>query len=134
MTFGNGEVTTGGNALKFYSSIRVDIRRIGALKQRDEIVGNRTRIKVIKNKLAPPFRQIETEIHYGAGLCPAAELLTLADEAGLLQRSGSWISLGDERLGNGREAVRERLLNDPELRGRLEQLVAPDLGSEPAEA
>lgn len=134
VTFGNGEVTTGGNALKFYSSIRVDIRRIGALKQKDEIVGNKTRIKVIKNKLAPPFRQLETEIHYGAGICPAAELLLLAHEAGLLSRSGSWLSLGDERLGNGREAVRERLLQEPELRERIEQLLLPEVSAEPAEA
>lgn len=117
--FGNGEVTTGGNALKFYASIRVDVRRIGALKVKDEVVGNKTKIRVLKNKLAPPFRTIETEIRYGAGFCPLSELVMLAESHGLFSKSGSWYSYGDDRLGNGRDAVRERLREDTALRDEL---------------
>lgn len=135
--FGNGEVTTGGNALKFYASVRVDIRRIGAIKSRDEVLGNKTRIRVVKNKLAPPFRTIETEIRYGEGVCPASDLLSLAEAHDAVDKSGSWYSFDDERLGNGRDAVRTRLLEDPELRARLDQRVRALLGmvlDEPAEA
>lgn len=113
--FGNGEVTTGGNALKFYSSIRMEIRRIGAIKEGDRVTGNKTRIKVVKNKLAPPFQTVETEIVYGRGICRAGELLQQAEAQGLITRSGAWYSLGDERIGQGREKVRERLLQDEAL-------------------
>ena len=114
VTFGNGETTTGGNALKFYASMRLDIRRIGAVKRGEQHVGNRTRIRVVKNKLAPPFRTVEVEVMYGRGVCRVGELMERAEAQGLLTRSGSWYSLGDERLGQGREAVREILLARPE--------------------
>ncbi len=123
VTFGNGEVTTGGNALKFYSSIRVDIRRIGAIKHRDEVVGAKTRIRVVKNKLAPPFRFVETEIRYGVGICPVSDLMQLAEEMGMMTRSGSWYSIGDERVGQGRESVRQTLLEDQTRRDALMALV-----------
>ena len=115
VVFGNGEVTTGGNALKFYSSIRIEIRRIGSITKNSDVVGNKTRIKVVKNKLAPPFRNVELEIIYGRGICKAGELLDLAERAGLLQKSGSWYNLEGERLGQGRENLRELLLSDDEL-------------------
>jgi recombination protein RecA len=123
VTFGNGETTTGGNALKFYASIRLDIRRIGAVKKGEDVVGNRTKIKVIKNKLAPPFKSIEVDIMYGRGVCQAGELLERAEESGLLTKSGSWYSLGDQRLGQGFEAVREQLVADRKLYERLAALV-----------
>ncbi len=123
VTFGNGEVTTGGNALKFYSSVRLDIRRIGAIKQGEEHIGNRTKIKVVKNKLAPPFRIAEVEIVFGRGICRAGEVMALAEAAGELSRSGSWYSLGGKKLGQGRETVRDLLLADPALLERVTSLV-----------
>jgi recombination protein RecA len=133
VTFGNGETTTGGNALKFYASVRIDIRRVGSVKAKEEVLGNRTRIRVVKNKLAPPFRTVETEIRFGEGICPLADLLTLAEDHEALDKNGSWYSFGDERLGNGRDAVRTRLAEDPALRGRLEQRVRAILGMSGAE-
>lgn len=130
VSFGSGEVTTGGNALKFYASVRIDIRRIGAVKRGDESIGNRTRIRIVKNKLAPPFQQVEVDVLYGRGVCRAGELLQLAEERGLLQKSGSWYSVGDERIGNGYEAVREQVTTDPALAERLARL----LTDEPAAA
>ncbi|MEN0065024.1 MAG: recombinase RecA [Myxococcota bacterium] len=124
VTFGNGEVTTGGNALKFYASVRIDIRRIGAVKKGDEHVGNRTRIRVVKNKLAPPFRTVEVEIMYGRGICRAGEVLAQAEAHGLISRSGSWYRLGDERIGQGREAVRDAMIQEPALLQRIEGLIA----------
>ncbi len=115
VTFGNGETTTGGNALKFYASIRLDIRRIGSVNAGEDTIGNKVKIKVVKNKLAPPFRQIEVEILFGRGICQAAELMTLAESLGILTKNGAWYSLGDTRLGQGRESVREALLRDPAL-------------------
>jgi recombination protein RecA len=125
VVFGNGEVTPGGNALKFYASVRLDIRRIGAVKRGEDNLGNRVKIKVVKNKLAPPFRTIETDLYFGRGFCPAAELLEVAERAGVLTRSGAWYSVGDERIANGRDASRERLLSDPELFRRIDALVLP---------
>ncbi len=120
VTFGSGETTTGGNALKFYSSVRLDIRRIGQVKAGDgERLGNRTRVKVAKNKLAPPFREAEFEIVYGLGICQAGEVIDHGLEAGLVRRSGAWFALGEERLGQGRERARDALYGQPE---RLEQL------------
>jgi recombination protein RecA len=101
--FGSPETTTGGNALKFYSSVRLDIRRIGAIKDRDEVVGNATRVKVVKNKLAPPFKQVEFDIMYGEGISKTGELLDLGVKAGVVEKSGAWYSYGDERIGQGRE-------------------------------
>ena len=101
--FGSPETTTGGNALKFYSSVRLDIRRIGAIKDRDEVVGNATRVKVVKNKVAPPFKQVEFDIMYGEGISKTGELLDLGVNAGVVEKSGSWYSYGDERIGQGRE-------------------------------
>ncbi|MCO4746282.1 MAG: recombinase RecA [Proteobacteria bacterium] len=115
VTWGNGEVTTGGNALKFYCSVRIDIRRIGAIKEQAEHVGNKVRVRVVKNKLAPPFKTAEVEIIYGRGICPAGDLMSLAEETGHIQKNGAWYSRGDDRLGQGREKVRARLLDEQEL-------------------
>ena len=112
--FGNPEVTSGGNALKFYSSVRLDIRRIGSIKKGDEVLGNRTRVKVVKNKVAPPFRMVEFDILYGQGISLAGELLDMGLELGLVRKAGSWYSLGDERIGQGRENARIYLLEHPE--------------------
>ena len=104
--FGNPETTTGGNALKFYASVRLDVRRIGALKDGEQVVGNRTRVKVVKNKMAAPFRETEFDVAYGQGISRAGEIIDLGVEAGLLEKSGAWIAHGGERLGNGREAAK----------------------------
>ena len=120
VVFGNPETTTGGNALKFYASVRLDVRRIGALKASDgEVVGNRTRVKVAKNKMAPPFRQAEFDIRYGGGVCRATEVLDRALAAGVVEKSGSWLSFGDERLAQGRERARLRLIQDEALLDRV---------------
>ena len=117
--FGSPETTTGGNALKFYASIRLDIRRVGSLKSGEEAVGNRTRVKVVKNKLAPPFRQVEFDIMYGRGVNVEGELIDLGVELGLVRKSGSWFAYGDERIGQGREKAITYLIDHPELRDRL---------------
>lgn len=118
--FGSPETTTGGNALKFYASVRLDIRRIGSIKSPDgQVVASKTRIKVVKNKMAPPFRQVEVEIRFGAGICQASEVLDHAETMGLVSRSGAWFSMGEERLGQGRERVRERILEEAALRTEL---------------
>ncbi|KRB08780.1 MULTISPECIES: recombinase RecA [Lysobacter] len=114
------EVTTGGNALKFYASIRLDIRRIGAIKKGDEIIGNQTKIKVVKNKLAPPFKQVVTEILYGEGISREGELIDMGVEAKLVEKSGAWYSCGDERIGQGKENARQYLKENPEMAARLE--------------
>ncbi len=119
VTFGSNETTTGGNALKFYASMRLDVRRIGAIKKDDADIGSKVRVKVVKNKLAPPFRFIESEIYFNRGISVTTDLLELADARGLLQKSGAWLSFGEERLGNGRERAREHLESNPELADRL---------------
>jgi recombination protein RecA len=113
--FGNPETTTGGNALKFYASVRLDVRRIGALKDGEQVVGNRTRVKVVKNKMAAPFRETEFDVAYGQGISRAGEIIDLGVEAGILEKSGAWIAYGSERLGNGRDAARQYLVEHQEL-------------------
>ncbi len=135
VTFGSGETTTGGNALKFYASLRLDVRRIGAVKEGTESVGSRTRVRVVKNKLAPPFRQVEFDIRYGQGICAATDLLDLAEHHSVIQRSGSWYSLDEERIGNGRERAREYLEAHPDTRADLESrllAIATSSGESPA--
>ncbi len=121
--FGSPETTTGGNALKFYSSVRLDIRRIGALKDRDEVVGNATRVKVVKNKVAPPFKQVEFDIMYGEGISKTGELLDIGVKAGLVDKAGSWFSYGDERIGQGRENAKLYLKEHPEMALDLEDKI-----------
>ena len=118
--YGNPEVTTGGRALKFYASVRIDVRRIETLKNGSEMIGNRTRAKVVKNKMAPPFREAEFDIMYGEGISKWGELVDLAVKLDILQKSGSWFSMGETRLGQGRDAVKEYLKNNPELADRIE--------------
>jgi len=120
--FGSPETTTGGNALKFYSSVRLDIRRIGAIKRGDEVVGNETRVKVVKNKMAPPFRQALFQILYGEGISREGELIEMGVEHGLVKKAGAWYSYGDERIGQGRENVRQYLKEEaPEMAAEIEQ-------------
>ncbi len=121
--FGNPETTTGGNALKFYASVRLDIRRIGQLKDGEEIQGNRTRVKVVKNKLAPPFRKAEFDILYGQGISKAGELIDMGVDLNILKKSGSWFSYGETRLGQGRDAVKNLLRDNPELSEEIEDKI-----------
>ena len=118
--FGSPETTTGGNALKFYSSVRLDIRRIGAIKDKDDITGNRTRVKVVKNKMAPPFRKAEFDIMYGEGISKLGEIIDLGVDLDILNKSGSWYSYGDTKLGQGREGVKDLLKDNPELADEVE--------------
>ena len=118
--FGNPETTSGGNALKFYASVRLDIRRIGSIKDRDEVVGNSTKVKVVKNKVAPPFRQVEFDIMYGEGISKTGELIDLGVKAGVVDKSGSWYSYGDERIGQGRENAKQFLRDNPEIAYSIE--------------
>ena len=121
--FGNPETTTGGNALKFYSSVRLDVRRIAALKDGDEVVGNRTRVKVVKNKVAPPFRQAEFDILYNEGISIEGDLLDLGADCGVVEKSGSWYSYDGERIGQGRENARRFLKENPDVRERIADAV-----------
>ncbi len=118
--FGNPETTTGGNALKFYSSVRLDIRRIGAIKRGDEVVGNETRVKVVKNKVAPPFKQVEFDILYGEGISHAGEVLDLGVAQGIIEKSGAWYSYNGERIGQGRDNVRQFLRDHPDIEAEIE--------------
>jgi recombination protein RecA len=126
--FGNPETTTGGNALKFYSSVRLDIRRIGAIKDRDEVVGNQTRVKVVKNKVAPPFKQVEFDIMYGAGISKTGELLDLGVKANVVEKSGSWFSCDGERIGQGREAAKAFLAANPDIAAKIESAIRANAG------
>ena len=121
--FGSPETTTGGNALKFYSSVRLDIRRIGSIKDRDEVVGNTTRVKVVKNKVAPPFKQVEFDIMYGEGISKMGELLDLGVKAGVVDKSGAWFSYGDERIGQGRENSKTFLRENPSVALEIEDKI-----------
>ena len=125
--FGNPETTTGGNALKFYSSVRLDIRRIGQIKDGDEIQGNRTRVKVVKNKMAPPFRKAEFDIIYGQGISKAGEVIDLGVDLEIIKKSGSWFSYGETRLGQGRDAVKNLMRDNPELAEELEAKIKAKL-------
>ena len=126
--YGSPETTTGGNALKFYSSVRLDIRRIGAIKYRDEVIGNQTRVKVVKNKVAPPFRQVEFDIMYGEGISKTGELIDLGVKAGVVEKSGSWYSYGEERIGQGRENVRKFLKDNPDIADSIEHHIRRNEG------
>src|SRR6201991_2477280 len=121
--YGSPETTTGGNALKFYASVRLDIRRIGAIKERDEVVGNQTRVKVVKNKLAPPFKQVEFDIMYGEGVSKMGEILDLGVKAGVVEKSGSWFSYKSERIGQGRENAKQFLKNNPDTAAEIEKAI-----------
>lgn len=125
--FGNPETTTGGNALKFYSSVRIDIRRSSQIKDGDKVIGNRTKVKVVKNKVAPPFRRAEFDIMYGTGISKTGEIIDLGVDLGLVKKSGSWFSYGDTKLGQGRDAVKQLLADNPELSEELENKIKEEL-------
>ena len=126
--FGNPETTTGGNALKFYASVRLDIRRIGSIKERDTVTGNQTRVKVVKNKLAPPFRVVEFDIMYGEGISKVGELLDLGVSAGVVEKSGAWFSYGGQRIGQGRENAKQFLRENPEAADAIERAIRENAG------
>src|SRR6201986_593638 len=126
--FGNPETTTGGNALKFYASVRLDIRRIGAIKDRDQVVGNQTRVKVVKNKVAPPFRVIEFDIMYGEGISKNGELIDLGAQAGVVEKSGAWFSYDGQRIGQGRENAKQFLRDNPAVADAIEQKIRSNAG------
>jgi recombination protein RecA len=126
--YGSPETTTGGNALKFYASVRLDIRRIGAIKERDEVVGNQTRVKVVKNKLAPPFKQVEFDIMYGEGVSKMGEILDLGVKAGIVEKSGAWFSYDSQRLGQGRENSKAFLKSNPDITGKIEAAIRQNSG------
>jgi len=127
--FGNPETTPGGNALKFYASVRLDIRRIGAIKQGDTTIGNRTRVRVVKNKVAPPFKEAEFDIMYGRGISKEGEVLDLGLAAGLIEKVGTWYSMGDTRLGQGRENAKAFLRENPQLMAELEAKIRERQGA-----
>jgi recombination protein RecA len=132
--FGNPETTTGGNALKFYSSVRMDIRRIGAIKDRDEVVGNETRVKIVKNKVAPPFKQVEFDIIYGKGISKTGELLDLGAKYDIVEKAGSWYSYDSVRIGQGKENARRYLLDNPEVADEIEAKIREAAGDKVAGA
>ena len=132
--FGSPETTTGGNALKFYSSVRLDIRRIGAIKKADEVIGNQTRVKVVKNKVSPPFKLAEFEILYGEGISREGEIIELGVQNGFIDKAGSWYSYGDDRIGQGKENVREFLKNNPEVASEIEGKIRAKLLPKTVEA
>ncbi|WP_211187318.1 recombinase RecA [Neoroseomonas marina] len=126
--FGNPETTTGGNALKFYASVRMEIRRIGAIKERDEVTGNHTRVKVVKNKMAPPFREVEFDIMYGEGISKVGELIDLGVKANVVEKSGAWFSCDSQRIGQGRENAKQFLRDHPEMANSIEQRIRGQAG------
>jgi recombination protein RecA len=126
--FGSPETTSGGNALKFYASVRIDIRRIGSVKEREEVVGNQTKVKVVKNKLAPPFKQVEFDIMYGEGVSKTGELIDLGVKAGVVEKSGAWFSYNSQRLGQGRENAKQFLRDNPDVANEIETLLRQNAG------
>jgi recombination protein RecA len=126
--FGSPETTTGGNALKFYASVRLDIRRIGSIKNRDEVVGNQTRVKVVKNKVAPPFRQVEFDIMYGEGISKTGEILDLGVKAAVVEKSGAWFSYDGQRIGQGRENAKKFLADNPDSAAKIEAAIRKNAG------
>ena len=126
--FGNPETTTGGNALKFYASVRLDIRRLGAIKHGDEVIGSRTKVKVVKNKVAPPFREAEFDILYGTGISKEGELIDIASEHGILEKTGAWYAFAGDRIGQGRENARDFLREHPEVATQIEARVREKFG------
>jgi recombination protein RecA len=126
--FGNPETTTGGNALKFYASVRLDIRRIGAIKDREQVIGNQTRVKVVKNKMAPPFKVVEFDIMYGEGVSKTGELIDLGVKAGVIEKSGAWFSYDGTRIGQGRENTRNYLKEHPEMAAAIEAAIRANAG------
>src|SRR5437773_346886 len=126
--FGNPETTTGGNALKFYASVRLDIRRLGAIKHGDEVIGSRTKVKVVKNKVAPPFREAEFDILYGSGISKEGELIDIASEQGIVEKTGAWYAFGGDRIGQGRENARDFLREHPEVAAQIEARVREKFG------
>jgi recombination protein RecA len=126
--YGSPETTSGGNALKFYASVRLDIRRIGAIKDRDEVIGNQTRVKVVKNKLAPPFKQVEFDIMYGEGVSKIGELIDLGVKAGIVEKSGAWFSYDSVRIGQGRENAKQFLKENTDMAARIEAAVRQNSG------
>jgi len=126
--YGSPETTTGGNALKFYASVRLDIRRIGAIKDKEEAIGNTTRVKVVKNKVAPPFKQVEFDIMYGEGISKTGELIDLGVKAGIVEKSGAWFSYDSQRLGQGRENAKIFLKQNPEVANKIEQQIRQNAG------
>jgi recombination protein RecA len=126
--YGSPETTTGGNALKFYASVRLDIRRIGAIKDREEVIGNQTRVKVVKNKVAPPFKQVEFDIMYGEGVSKAGELVDLGVKAGVVEKSGAWFSFDSQRLGQGRENAKAFLKSNPDIADKIERAIRENAG------
>jgi recombination protein RecA len=126
--YGSPETTTGGHALKFYASVRLDIRRIGSIKERDEVIGNETRVKVVKNKLAPPFKQVEFDIMYGEGISKMGEIIDLGVKAGIVEKSGSWFSYDSQRIGQGRENAKAFLRNNPDIAARIEAAIRQNSG------
>ena len=126
--YGSPETTTGGNALKFYASVRLDIRRIGAIKDREEVIGNQTRVKVVKNKVAPPFKQVEFDIMYGEGISKLGELIDLGVKAGVVEKSGAWFSCDSQRIGQGRENSKAFLKANPDLAAKIERSIRENSG------
>jgi recombination protein RecA len=127
--FGNPETTTGGNALKFYASVRMDIRRTGSIKEKEEVVGNQTRVKVVKNKVAPPFRQVEFDIMYGEGISKTGELIDLGVKSNIIEKSGSWFSYNSQRIGQGRENAKQYLKDNPKIAAEIEKKIRDNAGS-----
>jgi recombination protein RecA len=132
--FGSPETTAGGNALKFYCSLRMDIRRIGAIKEKEEVVGNRTRVKIVKNKVAPPFREVEFDIMYNEGISQTGELVDLGTKYGVVDKAGAWYAFQGERIGQGRENAKVFLKENPDIRAKIHQLILDSAGVMPLPA